>query len=42
MLARAEPATMARSLDALVSTDLVQRIGPDCFAATNPMDVSAR
>ncbi|MEV7557469.1 helix-turn-helix transcriptional regulator [Streptomyces sp. NPDC089795] len=42
MLARAEPGTMARSLDALVSTGLVQRIGPDCFAATNPMDVSAR
>ncbi|MFD7912423.1 LuxR C-terminal-related transcriptional regulator [Streptomyces sp. NPDC059752] len=42
VLARAEPAAMVRTLDALVSSGLVQQIGPDCFAATNPTDVSAR
>ncbi|MET9686916.1 helix-turn-helix transcriptional regulator [Streptomyces sp. NPDC006514] len=42
VLARAEPDAMARSLDALVASGLVQQIGPDCFAATNPTDVSAR
>ncbi|MFZ3474305.1 LuxR C-terminal-related transcriptional regulator [Streptomyces sp. 4.24] len=42
VLTRAEPETAAHALDALVSTGLVQQIGPDCFAATNPTDVSAQ
>lgn len=40
--ARAEPAAMARTLDALVSRGLVRQIGPDRFAATDPTEVSAR
>ncbi|AWZ08061.1 MULTISPECIES: helix-turn-helix transcriptional regulator [unclassified Streptomyces] len=45
VLTRAEPETAAHALDTLdtlVSTGLVQQIGPDCFAATNPTDVSAQ
>ncbi|MFE0601940.1 LuxR C-terminal-related transcriptional regulator [Streptomyces sp. NPDC058892] len=34
--------TRSRSLDVLVSSGLVQQVGPDCFAATNPTDVSAQ
>ncbi|MFD0268811.1 LuxR C-terminal-related transcriptional regulator [Streptomyces sp. NPDC127106] len=40
LYARADRRCGAATLDALLDAGLVQQIGPDCFAAANPTDVS--
>ncbi|MFF1556196.1 LuxR C-terminal-related transcriptional regulator [Streptomyces sp. NPDC058279] len=40
LLTRDAPDSYPRTLEALLAAGLVQQIGPDCFAAANPTDVS--
>ncbi|MFI9064333.1 LuxR C-terminal-related transcriptional regulator [Streptomyces sp. NPDC053429] len=40
LFTRSTPGSSPRTLESLIATGLVQQIGPDCFAAANPTDVS--